>query len=487
VTLADVPDEPLDTIRRRGFHGIWLMGVWSTGPAGRAEALRSPGLLAAYEKVLPDWDPTDVEGSPFSIRSYEPPPALGGLEELARLRERMHERELGLILDFVPNHLARDHRWRDERPELLVQGSARDLAREPENWYAHPTPGGEFRVLAHGRDPHFPGWSDTCQVDYRSTEARRAMSELFRDLASRCDGLRCDVAMLVLPDIFRKTWGERGGGAGDDAGDFWSTAIPELRREHPDIVLIAEVYWGLEERLVAAGFDFAYDKDFTDKIIAGDLDGLRARVGEPRERHEHRLRFLENHDEPRAMEVLGAERSRAAAVLAATLPGARFFQEGQESGRRIHVPVQLARAPVEPVDEASLAFYERLFEALTAPVFHRGHWSPLEIRDADPPGEASGLLGSVWRDSEEIRLAVANLGETVAKGRVPLPDVLRSAGSRETRGDRSRDPGTLTIRDELSGRHLDQDLHEVTEDGLIVEVERYGSRIFVIPARRSAA
>ena len=64
------------------------------------------------------------------------------------------------MLDFVPNHMALDHPWINEHPEYFVPGSEDELARAPQNYCRVRTAGG-VKILAHGRDPYFPGWPDT--------------------------------------------------------------------------------------------------------------------------------------------------------------------------------------------------------------------------------------------------------------------------------------------------------------------------------------
>ena len=79
-------------------------------------------------------------------------------------------------------------------------------------------------MIAHGRDPYFPGWPDTLQVNHRHAGFREAMLRTLESIAQQCDGVRCDMAMLVLPDVIARTWGERarptdGSAPVDDA--FW--------------------------------------------------------------------------------------------------------------------------------------------------------------------------------------------------------------------------------------------------------------------------
>jgi hypothetical protein len=463
ITLGDVPEEELDRIAARGFHGIWLMGAWTTGPRARRLALGYPDLLATYERLVPDWVPADVSGSAYSIAAYDPPPDLGGWTGLARFRERLAERRMGLMLDLVPNHHGVDHPWLDEHPDRLVRGTARDLAKTPHDWFVHTTPDGEDRIFAHGRDPHFIGWSDTVQIDHRRRAARTAMAELLLTLASRCDGLRCDVAMLPLPDVFEKTWGP---GEDEEAGDFWAEAIAALRERFPDFVLMAEVYWGLGPRLCDAGFDFAYDKELYDALVADDLAAVRARLGPGAEELSRGVHFLENHDEPRARPTFGA-RVRGAAAIAWSLPGLRFVQDGQAEGWSERCPVQLGRGPDEPVDEELLAFHERLLGLLAEEPFHRGRWTIAPVLPESEGGEAPAIVASAWTLAGEGRAILANLSDAPAKGRVALP---AAPGSDQ-----------VTLHEDLTGESWPRTLTEL-RDGVLVELPARGVQVFRFPA-----
>lgn len=405
VTLAGVPDDVLETIRDQGFQAVWLMGVWRTSPSARRLALSHPLLLREYESLLPDWQTADVEGSPYAIEYYEASPSIGGDAELDFFRLKLQSLGLGLVLDFVGNHLACDHRWLDEHPDRLVQGTVRDLARAPSNWFVHLGRDGADRVFAHGRDPYFEGWSDTVQIDLRRRAARDAHLRTLRDLARRCDGVRCDVAMLLLRDVFLSTWGE---GPDDARGEFWEEAIAAVRSEHPEFVFIAEAYWGLESRLIELGFDFAYDKSILDALAHSDWTTLRRQHTLSYEQRKTRVHFLENHDEARAMARFGEARLAAALLFACTLPGMRFFQQGQIEGHRLRTPVQLARAPQEPVDPWCRNLHERVLDLLKENALHAGQWSPWDSSPSE--GRAGGIFGNRWRFESAEWIALVNFG-----------------------------------------------------------------------------
>ena len=163
-TLDDITEAELDQLARDGFDLVWFLGVWQTGEAARRVSATNPEWLAEYRRVLPDFQESDVSGSCFAIRDYHVHVDFGGDDALARLRERLRERGLRLVLDFVPNHVAPDHRWVEEHPDFFVVGTEEQLAAEPQNYRRFDADGGS-RILAYGRDPYFAGWPDTLQLN----------------------------------------------------------------------------------------------------------------------------------------------------------------------------------------------------------------------------------------------------------------------------------------------------------------------------------
>jgi glycosidase len=173
-TLDDVPDAELDLLAERGFDWVWFLSVWQTGPAAQQVSRSHTGWRQEFQDTLPDLREDDIAGSGFAIQSYSVHRDVGAAAALARLRRRMQERGLKLMLDFVPNHMAPDHPWVNEHPDYFVHGSESDLARAPQNYCRVQTKNGP-RVLAYGRDPYFDGWPDTLQLDYGNPDLQQAM------------------------------------------------------------------------------------------------------------------------------------------------------------------------------------------------------------------------------------------------------------------------------------------------------------------------
>src|SRR5580692_1680392 len=382
-TLDDLPESLFERAAARGFEWIWMLGVWQTSVAGQRLS-REPAARADRAADLPDLGESDIIGSPFAIIGYDVHRDFGGEPALIRLRDRLRRREQRLLLDFIPNHIALDHPWVDAHPEYLIEGSEDDLRREPTSYVALETARGP-RVFAHGRDPNFAGWNDTLQLNYRHGGLREAMIVELERIADRADGVRCDMAMLLEPEVFTRTWGERArprDGTPPVDRPFWPDAIARIRQRHPGFLFVAEAYWDLEWTLQEEGFDFTYDKRLYDRLRAGKARPIREHLAAPPPFRDRTLHFLENHDEPRAAAVFPPDVHRAAAVTSYLVPGLRFFHEGQLEGRRAHASIHLARRAPEKPDQALGAFYERLLACLRRPETHDGVWRLCACRAA---------------------------------------------------------------------------------------------------------
>lgn len=406
VTLANVPDEEFNTWQRLGFSHIWLMGVWTTGPRAREIALNVPDLRCAYDEVLPRWSEEDVAGSPYSIADYSVPEVLGGEAGLRQFRSKLKVHGLKLILDFVPNHLGVDHPWVGARSELFVQSE-----KEVEGTFEVETAKGK-RWIAHGKDPYFAGWTDTAQVDYRRPGARAAMQELLLSVSAKCDGVRSDMAMLLLNEVMARTWAHLPSPEPRLASEFWSDAIPVVKAAQPGFVFMAEVYWGLEGKLQSLGFDYTYDKALYDDLIwRHHAEAQRKLLTHPTEYVERSVHFLENHDEHRAAEKFSPAENRAAALAILGLPGLRFLHEGQLTGARLKLPVQLRRRPTEARNDEVFTAYEKLLLTLKETAVGQGTWRLLAPRAAwEGNSTAQDFLVIEWQaQAPAFDLVVVNL------------------------------------------------------------------------------
>lgn len=476
-TLDDIADATLDDIAGKGFDWVWFLGIWETGTMAREVSRGTREWRKEFQEQLPDLTVDDVSGSPFAIKGYVPHADFGGRDALPRLRQRLRQRGLRLMLDFVPNHLAPDHPWRFGRPEFFVHGSDELLAREPQNYTRLLTRLGP-KVFAYGRDPFFPGWIDVLQLNYRHAGLRAALVDTLQQIAESCDGIRCDMAMLVLPDVFARTWGDLSrpldGSAAVDAS-FWAEAVPQVKQAHPDFIFMAEVYWDLEYQLQQQEFDYTYDKRLYDRLHEQSAEAVRRHLWADPEYQRKSVRFLENHDEPRAAAVFPEAVHRAAAAIAYFVPGLRFFHEGQLEGRRTRVSMHLGRRRAEPVNADLKRFYMRLLEVLKRPEVRDGRWQLRECRPAWGDNATwNQFLAFTWEGDAGQRLLVAvNYGAAPGQCYVHLP-------ASDLRGQK------VTLRDLMGPAKYEREGDELAERGLYLDLPPWGHHLFeVVPAHQA--
>jgi glycosidase len=463
-TLDDIPDSELDSLAQMGFDWVWLLSVWQTGPLAQQVSRSNPEWRREFQETLPDLREEDIPGSGFAITGYTVHSALGGDPALARLRERLKKRGLKLMLDFVPNHMGLGHPWVEDHPEYFIRGTELDLARAPQNYTWAKRKGGDL-LLAHGRDPYFPGWPDTLQLNYANPATQEAMIGELVKIGSQCDGVRCDMAMLVLPDVFERTWGHR-------APLFWPTATQRVRQRVPGFLFMAEVYWDLEWTLQQQGFDYAYDKRLYDRLRDGHARPVREHFHAGLDYQDKLARFLENHDEPRAAATFAPRVHEAAAVLTFLSPGLRFFHEGQFQGRRKRISPHLSRRPDEPVDADLAKFYDRLLAVLRQPLLREGRWRLLECTLAwEGNGTWDCFVAFAWEGSgEEHLLAAVNYAPNQSQCyvRLPFPDL----GSRHWR-----------LQDLFGDAAYDREGNDLQTRGLYLDVPPWSASVFSLNGR----
>lgn len=455
LTLATIPDSEWRAIRERGFDAVWLMGIWKRSPRARQMALNIPELKTEYNRILPGWIPEHVGGSAYAIYDYTPDAFLGSWKDLAKLKAAMNQAGLRLILDFVPNHLALDHRWTLRHPDRLVRPTPTARRKHPE-WFFKPAQG---VFLAHGRDPNFSPWSDTVQINAFSADARKAMRQVLENIAEVSDGVRCDMAMLEVSDIFKKTWGDCvSSPASAPKKEFWEDVLLPVKANFPEFKAIAECYWGMGQKLLSLGFDAVYDKMLYDRLLEGNVGKIRERLHDSQRDQETQLRFVENHDELRATAAFGREKALAAQAVTFTLPGLRLFHQDQERGLRDRVPVQLKTFFRGPTDEPFQDATRSLLEFARQPVFHGGRWRVIAPHEAWPgSADHRSILSWIWTRGRDFVLVAVNFAPDRGIARLRLPEDSLPAE-------------TVTFRDHADGALYERQAAEMTGEGLYVDL-----------------
>lgn len=370
VTLATVPDAEWDAIARPGIDTVWFMGIWQRSAIAKEMAKSEEWL----QDALPDMRVEDLLGSAYSISDDVVDASFGGNDGLAQARVELRRRGIGIMLDYVPNHVGIDHVWATtpEYSDHFLPGTPDELAAHPEAFVQT-----HIGIVAKAKDPNFEPWSDVLQLNAFSPTLRTEVAATLSAIAGMCDGVRCDMAMLMMNTIFKATWGERA--ADVPADEYWPAIIAAARQANPDFIFLAEVYWDRQQDLLAQGFDFCYDKDLYDYLLDGSVDRIIQHLQQPASYQQHLLRFLENHDEERAAKEFPLEKHIAAAVITAMLPGAQLYHDGEREGRTIRVPVHLGRRTDEPVNDLVALFYDKLWAYKASKKCIQGNWQFIPV------------------------------------------------------------------------------------------------------------
>jgi len=351
--------------------------------------------------------------------------------------------------------MAPDHPWVSAHPDYFVSGTNEQLAAQPQNFCRMGD-----KILAYGRDPYFDGWPDTLQLNYGNPALQDAMITELKKVASRCDGVRCDMAMLVLPEVFQRTWNI-------STESFWPRATKIIHDQNPGFLFLAEVYWDLEWTLQQQGFDYTYDKRLYDRLVERHVRPLREHMMAGPDFQDRLVRFLENHDEPRAAATFPLEIHRAAAMVIFFAPGLRFFHQGQFEGKKVRISVHLCRGPAEQPDEEVGKFYAALLKCLQDPVFREGDWRQLECRNAwEGNWTAGSFVTYGWTGKHgEHRLIAVNYSDHKSQCYLALP-----WSDLEKRGSR--------LHDRMGTAVYERNGDELIHQGLYLDLPPWGYHVF---------
>jgi len=458
ITLANVPEQKWEELSHLHIHAVWFMGVWERSTECIRISNSDPGNLSDFRRALPDFDFSDNTGSPYCVKSYSVDRRLGGNHGLAIARDKLSERKISLILDFVPNHLAFDNPLVLSNPEFFIHGNADNLARDPVTFKSVGD-----TIFACGKDPYYPAWEDVVQVNAFNPGLRLEVLQALTEIASMCDGVRCDMAMLMLNDVFAKTWGSLAGPAPGE--EYWKFIIDGVKARIPAFTFIAEAYWDMEYILQQNGFDYCYDKRLYDRLKGEDADAIRHHLQADTGYQSKLIRFIENHDEERAVSIFNHDKEKAAALVSLTLPGAKLIYEGQLEGRIIRLPVFLKRRPPETPNTYVKNFYENLLEVITAKELQLGEWFLCPVSGWDDNQSCRHILAWYWKYEGTLCLIAVNYCSRPSQGFVYLPNC-------EIAGHSWR------LVDLFTQDHFIRNGDEIAVSGLYIGLEEWGFHFF---------
>lgn len=418
MTLSSVPDEEWLDLRRKGFDIVWLVGVWQSSPESEQIAKKDKNVLDRAKALSPNFGPDVIGPSPYSIYLYYLNPELGFEWELKATREKLNSMGMKLMLDIVSNHTAKDAPYVHEHPECFIQGNEQDYKEHPD-WFFESEKDGKKIYIAYGRDPNFPPWTDTAQLNYYNPDTHREMMEALMRIADAADAVRCDMVMLSLNDMHGNIWNKmlKQQGFTCPKNEFWTTAIQAVKEKYPSFIFLAEVYWGLEWRLQEMGFDYTYDKVTYDRLLYHGPSEVHGHLRAEKLYQKRSARFIDNHDEKPSLVLFGKQKALAAATVISTIKGLRLYTQNQIDGVNAQPPLQLTEPYPRTMDSEVKRFYSNLLSITNHPAFHGGEWNLLEVNRASKDDKTNtNIIAWKWAQHRTVKLVVVNYANTISSG-----------------------------------------------------------------------
>jgi len=410
MTISSVPDDEWLNLKHLGFDIIWLVGVWKPGELSKKIALKDSPLIEECRKFGLDPNKT-ITASPYSIFEYKLNPEFGFDWELKGLKEKLNSFGLKLFLDFVSNHTAIDNIFIDECIDCFIHGSEEDYKKNPELFYPRDFNGKKIYV-AYGKDPHFPPWKDTAQLNYFNEKSRQKMKETLLNISELCDGVRCDMVMLTLNDVHESTWGWllSKNGFRKPETEFWHEAISAVKEINPEFIFLAEVYWGLEWKLQQLGFDYTYDKVIYDRLKSMGADEIRGHLRAEKLYQKKSVRFIDNHDEIPSISSFGKQKAMAAAIIISTIRGMRFYNDMQLKGIKHKIPLQFLDFDIQNNRNIEVEkFYQKILKITDHPAFHGGEWNLIDTLPVNANDRTNrNIIAFNWIQRRTMKIVIVN-------------------------------------------------------------------------------
>jgi glycosidase len=366
--LDQIPDEELDSLARRGFTGLWLIGLWERSSASR----RIKQLCGNPEAVA----------SAYSLFDYRIAAELGGDAAYQNLKDRAWKLGMRLASDMVPNHMSIDSRWMIEHPDWFVsldyrpfpsysfngpnlswdervgiyledhyynRSDAAVVFKRVDHWT------GSENYIYHGNDGTSMPWNDTAQLNYLKPEVREAVIQTILHVARQFPVIRFDAAMTLTKKHYQRLWFPEPGTGGAiptraEHGltkaqfnalmpdEFWREVVDRVAEEAPDTLLLAEAFWLLEGYFVRTlGMHRVYNSAFMNMLRDEENANYRSVIKNTLEFDPEILKrfvnFMNNPDEETAVAQFGkGDKYFGICMMMATMPGLPMFGHGQIEG-----------------------------------------------------------------------------------------------------------------------------------------------------------
>jgi len=379
-TLDAIPDRELDVLVKRGFTGLWLIGLWERSNASKRikNACGNP----------------EAQASAYSLKGYDIASAIGGWQALDSLNARCRARGLRLASDMVPNHTGLDSDWVLHHPDLFISTPwppfpsysyhGMDLSDDPDieikiddHYYDRTDAAVTFRrtdkrtretqYIFHGNDGTSMPWNDTAQLDFLNPSTREAVIQQILHVARSFSIIRFDAAMTLARKHVQRLWYPKPGSGGDVPGrsacgldeqefdrrmpqEFWREVVDRIAAEQPDTLLLAEAFWMMEGYFVRTlGMHRVYNSAFMNMLKNQEnkkyRDTIKNTIAFDPEILKRFVNFMNNPDEETAVAQFGdGDRYFGICTLLATMPGLPMFGHGQIEGFKEKYGMEYSRA-----------------------------------------------------------------------------------------------------------------------------------------------
>jgi glycosidase len=522
-TLADVPDEELDALARRGFTALWLIGVWQRSRAS--------------QRIKQMQGNPDALASAYSLYDYVIASELGGHDAYESLRARAWRRGIRLASDMVPNHMGIDSRWVIEHPDWFIQSreppfpyrfTGADLSDDDrvgiqiEDGYWSRTDAavvfrrfdkhtGDQRFVYHGNDGTSMPWNDTAQLDYLLPQVREAVIQTILHVARMFPVIRFDAAMTLAKRHYQRLWFPLPGHGGDIPSrarfsmtreefdrafpiEFWREVVDRVAQEAPDTLLLAEAFWLMEGYFVRTlGMHRVYNSAFMNMLKREENANFRSSIKnvlefDPRilERH---VNFMNNPDEETAIAQFGKDdKYFGVATLLSTMPGLPMFGHGQVEGFTEKYGMEYRRAMR---DEEPDGWLVERHEREIFPLLRRRHlWSGVDqfhlFDMVTPEGHVDeDVIAYSNRAHDERSLVLFHNKYKETRGHVRRSVGFKGGSGnieRRSLGDAlglaSGDDRFVVFRDQVTGLEYLRKSDTVRGEGLYVELGAFKYHVF---------